>query len=57
MPRTIDALPRATVRRPVRVVASSGPDAVLLDVGLPDLDGLEVSRRLRRAGNRVPILC
>ena len=32
-------------------------DAVVLDVGLPDLDGLEVSRRLRRAGNRVPILC
>jgi len=31
-------------------------DAVVLDVGLPDIDGLEVSRRLREAGNRVPIL-
>ncbi len=37
-------------------VASGDPDAVVLDVGLPDIDGLEVSRRLRRAGNRVPIL-
>jgi len=34
----------------------SEADAVVLDVGLPDVDGLEVSRRLRAAGNRVPIL-
>jgi two-component system, OmpR family, response regulator MprA len=32
------------------------PDAVVLDVGLPGIDGLEVCSRLRRAGNRVPIL-
>jgi two-component system, OmpR family, response regulator MprA len=37
-------------------VATAAPDAVVLDVGLPDVDGLEVSRRLRAAGNRVPIL-
>src|ERR687892_395159 len=29
---------------------------LVLDVGLPDIDGLEVSRRLRASGNRVPIL-
>jgi two-component system, OmpR family, response regulator MprA len=31
-------------------------DLVLLDVGLPNVDGLEVSRRLRRTGDATPIL-
>ena len=31
-------------------------DAMILDVGLPKRDGIEVSRELRRKGSRVPIL-
>jgi len=32
------------------------PDLIVLDVMLPDLDGLEVTRRLRLDGLRVPVL-
>src|SRR3954469_14526698 len=32
------------------------PDAVVLDVLMPRVNGLEVCRRLRAAGNRIPVL-
>ena len=32
------------------------PDAILLDILMPGTDGLEVCRRLRRSGSRIPIL-
>jgi two-component system OmpR family response regulator len=31
-------------------------EAVVLDVGLPGIDGFEVARRIRGAGSRIPIL-
>jgi len=40
----------------IELVVQALPDAVVLDVGLPGIDGLEVCRRLRRLGHRVPIL-
>jgi two-component system, OmpR family, response regulator MprA len=37
-------------------VRRAEPDALILDVLMPGIDGLEVSRRLRRGGSKVPIL-
>ena len=37
-------------------VASASPDAIVLDVLMPEVDGLTVCKRLREAGNRVPVL-
>jgi two-component system response regulator MtrA len=40
----------------VDAVQSFAPDLVILDVMLPGMDGFEVLRRIRGAGNRVPVL-
>ena len=43
-------------RAAVRAAREFRPDAVVLDVMLPDIDGLEVLRRLRAAAADVPVL-
>ena len=45
--RGADALDRLAARQ---------VEAIILDLGLPDIDGLEVLQRARAAGHRVPIL-
>jgi two-component system OmpR family response regulator len=40
----------------IRQAEASQPDLIVLDVMLPDIDGFEVCRRLRAAGNEVPII-
>ena len=40
----------------IRLLANDPADAVVLDILMPNLDGLEVCKRLRRAGDSTPIL-
>jgi two-component system KDP operon response regulator KdpE len=44
-----------TAKDGLRKVASERPDLVILDLGLPDIDGLEVTRQLRE-WSTVPII-
>lgn len=39
----------------IRVTANEKPDLVILDLGLPDIDGVEVTRRLRE-WTQIPII-
>jgi two-component system response regulator MprA len=39
-----------------RLGSDAEPDAMVLDVLMPGMDGLEVSRTVRRNGNKLPIL-
>jgi len=43
-------------RQALDALADHPADAVILDVNMPGIDGLEVCRRIRAAGDRTPIL-
>jgi two-component system, OmpR family, response regulator MprA len=40
----------------LRIIARSAPAAIVLDVRMSGMDGMEVCRRLRAAGDRTPVL-
>lgn len=52
----MDADTAATGRDALDRVATWRPDAVVLDIMLPDLDGFTVLQRLRDRGHRVPVV-
>lgn len=54
-PRGYQVSEVSTGREAINVVASSKPDIILLDMGLPDLSGVEVTRILREWCN-IPII-
>jgi DNA-binding response OmpR family regulator len=40
----------------LEMASTEGLDAIVLDVGLPDMSGFDVARRIRADRNRIPIL-
>ncbi len=51
-----EVVPAPTGQEGLLKAETDVPDAIILDLGLPDIDGMEVCRRLRSTGNRTPIL-
>jgi two-component system OmpR family response regulator len=51
-----DVHPVANGRDAIAAVPTVQPDLIVLDVMLPDLDGFDVCKRLRTAGDRTPVL-
>ena len=50
------AIPAFTGREGLSLFFSHGPDLVLLDLGLPDVDGLEILSQLRSLPREVPVI-
>jgi len=53
--RDVEIIPAATGKRALELVEEAAPDLVLLDIGLPDIDGYEVLRQLREFSD-VPVI-
>jgi len=51
-----DVTTAADGRAAMRTLAAERSDAVILDLLMPGIDGLEVCRRMRAAGDRTPVL-
>ena len=51
-----DASVKYTGEDAVGAVRQDCPDAVLLDIGLPGIDGYEVCRRIRANGQKQPVV-
>jgi two-component system response regulator MprA len=51
-----DVATAADGREAIRTLAHESPDAVVLDVLMPGIDGLEVCRRMRASGDSTPVL-
>jgi two-component system OmpR family response regulator len=51
-----EVLTAADGREALRIAEQAAPDLVMLDIMLPDVDGLTVASRLRSRGRRIPVL-
>ncbi|MGO9486913.1 MAG: response regulator [Rhodomicrobium sp.] len=51
-----EVLEAPNAEKALALIGSAKPDIAILDLGLPDLDGLDVIRGVRDAGSKMPII-
>jgi two-component system, OmpR family, KDP operon response regulator KdpE len=51
-----EVLEADTGNKALAAVINNSPDLMILDLGLPDLDGVEVTRQVRQWNNKLPII-
>ncbi len=51
-----EVLEADTAEKAFATIEAKKPEIVILDLGLPDQDGLDVIRRIRRSGSKLPIV-
>ena len=53
---SFEVLEADTAEKAFATIEAKKPEIVILDLGLPDHDGLDVIRRIRRSGSKLPIV-
>jgi two-component system, OmpR family, KDP operon response regulator KdpE len=51
-----EVLEAGTAEQALAQIAAAKPDIAILDLGLPDLDGLDIIREVRGGGSKMPII-
>jgi two-component system, OmpR family, KDP operon response regulator KdpE len=51
-----EVIEAANGREGIDEITAQKPELILLDLGLPDIDGLEIIRKLRDGGDKTPII-